>query len=170
MAVSPAAQAAQKFAETYGALVTGGAKTLPASTSGDIFLVTGGRVVITSLTGRVSTVIQAQATTLSVGNKPTGGSPAVATLCATADLNAKPVGTSLAVPQAAASALMVSGADGTLLWNTTLGAQGVPFVTGGLALVPAGSIQVTTAATSTGAIVWTMTWVPYDVGAVVTAA
>jgi hypothetical protein len=170
VAASPGAQAAQLFTSAYGAVVTGAAKTLPASTSGDIFLVTGGRVVVTSLTGVVSTVIQAQATTLSVGNKPTGGSSATATLCATADVNAKPVGTSLAVPQAKASALMVSGADGTLLWNTTAGAQGVPFVSGGIALVPAGSIQVTTVATSTGAIVWTVTYVPYDVGAVVTAA
>ncbi|HYS41944.1 MAG TPA: hypothetical protein VEO01_40520 [Pseudonocardiaceae bacterium] len=170
MPASPAAQAAQKFAETYGALVTGAAKTLPATASGDIFLVTGGRVIVTSLTGVVSTIIQAQATTLSVGNKPTGGSSAVATLCATADLNAKPVGTSLAVPQAKASALIVSGADGTLLWNTTSGAQGVPFENGGIALVPAGSIQVTTGATSTGAITWSVTWVPYDAGAVVTAA
>lgn len=170
MAVSPAAQAAQKFAETYGAVVTGGAKTLPATASGDIFVVTGGRVIITSLTGVVSTVIQAQATTLSVGNKPTGGSSAVATLCATADLNGKAVGTSLAVPQAKASALIVSAADGTLLWNTTSGGQGVPATSGGLLIVPAGSIQVTTGATSTGAIVWTVTYVPYDVGAVVTAA
>lgn len=169
MAINRVAQAAQLFTSAYGAVVTGAAKTLPASTSGDIFLVTG-RVIVTSLTGVVSTVIQAQATTLSVGNKPTGGSSATATLCATADLNGKPVGTSLAVPQAKASALMVSGADGTLLWNTSSGAQGVPFVSGGLLLVPAGSIQVTTVATSTGAIVWTVTYVPYDVGAVVTAA
>lgn len=170
MSVNPAAQAAQLMAAAYGALVTGGAKTLPASTSGDIFTVSGGRVIITSLTGVVSTVIQAQATTLSVGNKPTGGSSSTASLCATADLNGKPVGTSLAVPLAKASALIVSGADGTLVWNGSSGAQGSPFASGGLALVPAGTIQVTTAATSTGAITWSVTYVPYDAGATVVAA
>ena len=170
MAVSPGAQAAQMFVAAYGALVTGAAKALPATASGDIFTVTGGRVIVTSLTGVVSTVIQAQATTLSVGNKPTGGSSAVATLCATADLNGKPVGTSLAVPQAKASALIVSGADGTLVWNGGSGAQGTAFENGGLALVPAGAIQVTTGATSTGAIIWSVTYIPYDAGATVAAA
>lgn len=170
MGVSPSALAAGVFADAYGALVTGGAKTLPASTSGDIFLVTGGRVIVTSLTGVVSTVIQAQPTTLSVGNKPSGGSSSTASFCATADLNAKPVGTSLAVPQAKASALIVSGTDGTVLWNTSSGGQGVPATSGGLLLVPAGSIQVTTVATSTGAITWSVTYIPYDAGAVVTAA
>lgn len=169
MAINPAVQAAQLFAAGYGALVTGGAKALPASTSGDIFAVNGGRVIITSLTGVVSTVIQAQVTTLSVGNKPTGGASATATLCATADLNGKPVGTSLAVPAAKASALIVSGADGTVVWNGSSGGQGVGLASGGLALVPAGTIQVTTVATSTGAITWSVTWVPYDAGATITA-
>jgi hypothetical protein len=169
MAVNPAAVAAQLFAASYGIAETGAAKALPATTSGDIFQVSGGRVIITSLTGVVSTAIQAQATTLSVGNKPTGGVSATATLCATADLNGKPVGTSLAVPLSKASALIVSGADGTLAWNGSAGGQGSPFTSGGLALVPAGTIQVTTGATSTGAITWTVTYVPYDAGASVVA-
>lgn len=170
MPASPAAQAAQKFIETYGALVTGGPKTLPASGSGDIFSVAGGRVIITSLTGVVTTVIQAQACTISVGNKPTGGSSATTTLCAaSASVSGLAVGASLAVPQAKASALMFSGADGTLLWNTTSGAQGVPVVSGGLVIVPAGTIQITTSATNTGAIQWSVTYVPYDAGATVTA-
>jgi hypothetical protein len=170
MAVNPGTVASQLFAASYGRIVTGAAKALPATSSGDIFTVSGGRVIITSLTAVVSTAIQAQATTLSVGNKPAGGSSAVATLCATADLNGRPVGTSLAVPLAKASALLVSGADGTLVWNGSSGAQGSPFTAGGLALVPAGTIQVTTGATSTGAITWTVTYVPYDAGATVVAA
>lgn len=167
MSVSPSPLQVREA--SFGFLVTGGAKTLPASGSGDIFAVSNGRVIITSLTGVVSTVIQAQATTLSVGNKPTGGASATATLCATADLNGKPVGTSLAVPAAKASALIVSGADGTVVFNGSSGGQGIPVSSGGLALVPAGTIQVTTVATSTGAIIWSVTYVPYDVGATVTA-
>jgi hypothetical protein len=171
MPVSPAAQAAQLFTAAYGAVVTGAPKALPASTSGDIFLVTGGRVIVTSLTGVVTTVIQAQACTISVGNKPTGGSSATTTLCAaSASVSALAAGASLAVPQAKASALMLSAADGTLLWNTTSGAQGVPVTSGGLVIVPAGSIQITTSATNTGAIQWSVTYVPYDAGATVTAA
>ena len=169
MSVNPAGQAAQLFASAYGALVTGGAKTLPASTTGHIFTVAGGRVIVTSLTGVVSTVIQSQATTLSVGNTPAGGSASTASFCATLDLTGKAAGTSLAVPQAKATALLASGADGTFLWNTTSGGQGVPFTSGGLLIVPAGTIDVTTVATSTGAITWSVTYVPYDAGATVTA-
>ena len=154
MTVNPAGQAAQLFESQYGALVTGGAKTLPASTTGHIFTVAGGRVIVTSLTGVVSTAIQAQATTLSVGNTPAGGSASTASFCATLDLNGKAAGVSLAVPQAKASALLASGTDGTLLWNTTSGGQGITAENGGLLLVPAGTIDVTTAATSTGAITW----------------
>lgn len=157
------------FVSHYGALVTGGAKTLPASTTGHIFTVAGGRVIVTSLTGVISTAIQAQATTLSVGNTPTGGSASTASFCATLDLNGKVAGVSLAVPQAKATALLASGADGTFLWNTTSGGQGVPIASGGLLIVPAGTIDVTTVATSTGAITWSVTYVPYDSGATVTA-
>lgn len=173
MPVNPAAQAAQKFAETYGAIVTGGPKALPASTSGDIFNVNGGRVIVTSLTGVVTTVIQAQACTISVGNKPTGGSSATTTLCAaSASVSGLAVGASLAVPQAKANALIFSAADGTVLWNGTssTAGQGISVVNGGLVLVPAGTIQITTSATNTGAIQWSVTYIPYDTGAYITAA
>jgi hypothetical protein len=169
MPTSPAAAAAQKFYETYGALVTGGPKTLPQTATGGIFTVATGRVIVTSLTGSITTVIQTQATTLSVGNTPSGGSHSTASFCATLDLNAKPVGTTLCVPQAAATALLASTANGTFLWNTTSGGQGVPFVSGGLLIVPAGTIDVTTVANSSGAIQWSVTYIPYDVGAVITA-
>lgn len=169
MSVFP--RAAELFGAYYGFLVAGGPKTLPASTTGHIFTVSGGRVIVTTLTGVVTTAIQAQATTLSVGNTPTGGAASTASLCATLDLNGKVVGTSLAVPQAKASALISSGADGTLLWNgaTSSAAQGVAVSAGGLLLVPAGTIDVTTVATSTGAIQWSVTYLPYDAGATITA-
>ena len=169
MTVSPCRSGRPGRRGEYGAVVTGGAKTLPASTTGHIFTVAGGRVIVTSLTGVVHTVIQSQATTLSVGNTPTGGSASTASFCATADLDGMAAGVSVAVPQAAASALMVGGADGTLLWNTTSGAQGVGVAKRRPAAGPAGTIDVTTVATSTGAIIWTVTYVPYDVGAYVTA-
>ena len=36
-------------------------------------------------------------------------------------------------------------------------------------IVPAGAITVTTSATNTGAIVWSITYFPYDAGATVVA-
>lgn len=169
MSIGKYAQAAQLFASTYGLLVTGSAKTLPATTSGDIFTITGGRIIVTGITGVVSTAVQNQACTLSVGHKPTGGSSQVATLAtATAVTNAA-VGASLAVPpfssgspQALAVLATTSVVPGTDV--------GVALTSGGIAIVPAGSIQVTASATNTGAITWSVTYVPYDAGAVVTAA
>lgn len=156
------------FAANYGVLVTGAAKTLPASTSGDIFTVTGGRVVVTSLTGVVTTAIQNQACALSVGHKPTGGSSQVATLASATSIINFALGSSLAV------ASLNSGVAALVVLAPTAVVPGVDLGIsaddGGLALVPAGSIQVTTSATNTGAITWSVTYIPYDAGAVVTAA
>lgn len=158
------------FGAYYGFTVTGGAKTLPATTTGHIFTVAGGRVVITSLTAVVTTVIQAQACTLSVGNTPTGGSAAVASLAAaSASISGLAVGTSLAVPVAQASALILGAASGVLPANGAGTALGVPIIDGGIAIVPAGTIDVTTSATNTGAIKYSVTYVPYDAGANITA-
>jgi hypothetical protein len=167
--VSALPRPAELFGAYYGMLVTGGPKTLPASTTGHIFTVSGGRVIVTTLTGVVTTNIQSQTTTLSVGNTPTGGSASTTSFCTALDLTGKAAGVSLAVPQAKTSALLASGADGTLLWSTSAGAQGILISNGGLLLVPAGTIDVTTAATSTGAIQWSVTYVPYDAGATITA-
>jgi hypothetical protein len=151
----------------YGALVTGGAKTLPAlNTPQTIFNVVGGRVVITSLTAVVTTVVQSQACTLSVGNTPTGGSAAPTSLCTATSISGITVGTSLALPVAQTSALIVSSASGVILGNTI----SVPIQSGGIALVPAGAIIVQTSATNTGAIVYSVTYFAYDSGATITAA
>lgn len=169
MPVSPAAQAAQIFAAYYGALVTGAAKTLPASTSGDIFTVTGGRVIVTSLTGVVSTAIQNQACTVSVGHKPAGGSSQAATLASATAVTNAVLATSLAVPafSSGSPAALVVLAPTALVPGVDLG---VVATSGGIAMVPAGSIQITTSATNTGAIQWSVTYVPYDAGATVAAA
>ena len=168
MSVSPAAQAAQQFAAYYGALVTGGAKTLPGSTTGHLFTVAGGRVIITTVTAVVSTVIQAQACTISVGNTPTGGSASVASIAAaSSSVSGVAVGASFAVPpySSGAAALVFSGANGVL----PTADLGISLDDGGLYLVPAGTVDWTTSATNTGALIWTLGYVPYDAGATVTA-
>lgn len=167
MPVSPAAQAAQLLAAQYGALVTGGVKTLPASTSGDIFTVTGGRVIVTSVQGVVGTAIQNQACTLSVGHKPTGGSSQVATLASASSIIAAASGTMLSVIASGFPAALSVVAPTSVLIGTKIGQV---ISSGGLCVVPAGTIQVTTSATNTGDVVWSLTYVPYDSGAVVTAA
>ena len=166
MAVNPASQAAQAYVEPYGVVVTGGAKTLPTSATGHLFTVAGGRVVITSITGVVSTVVQAQACTISVGNTPTGGSGANTSLAtASASVSGLAAGASLyaLVFSSGAQALQLTGASGVFP------TFGVPLSSGGIAVVPAGTIDWTTSATNTGAVTWTVSYVAYDSGATVAA-
>lgn len=167
MSVNPAAQAVQLLAAAYGPVVTGAAKTLPATASGDIFTVTGGRVIVTSITGVVSTAIQNQTCTLSVGHKPTGGSSQTATLATATSIANLAVGGTLDVTGVSFPAALVVNAVTALTKGSDLG---VVLGSGGLALVPAGSIQVTTSATNTGAITWSVSYIAYDAGAVVVAA
>lgn len=169
MSTNPAVQASQLFAAAFGAVVTGGAKTLPATTTGHLFTVSGGRVIITSITGTVSTVVQAQACTVSIGNTPTGGSAAVASVAAaSASVSGLAVGASLGVPafsSGSPAALAFTGASGVLP-AVDLAVQ---VASGGICLVPAGTIDWTTSATNTGAVTWSVAYVPYDAGATVTA-
>lgn len=152
----------QLMEANYGLIVTGGPKTLPATGSGDIFTVTGGRVLVTSLVGQVSTAIQNQACTLSVGYNP-ASSPETTALCTATSIANLAVGVMVALPAAITSALVVAANAGVLA------APGKTISSSGIAVVAAGTIDVTTSATNTGAIIWTVTYIPYDTGASVTA-
>lgn len=165
MAISPASQAAQLFAAAYGAVVTGAAHTLPASATGHLFTVNTGRVIITSVTGVVSTVIQAQACTIAIGNTPTGGSNSASLATASSSVSGLAVGASLYVPvfSSGPQALAFSGASGVV------SGAAAALRNDGIALVPAGTIDWTTSATNTGAVTWSVSYIPYDAGATVTA-
>lgn len=134
----------------YGVRSDKATAVLPASTTGTIFTVAGGRVIILALIGEVTTIIQAQATTLKMVSTPTVGS--AIDLCTTADLSALEVGGRVALPGAVGSALTKQNAGGLALQNVNL-------------LVPAGTIQLTTVATSTGSVKWSCWWIPFDQGA-----
>jgi len=159
--------AAQLFQAIYGQVVTGTAKTLPASGTGHLFTVSGGRVVVTSMTATVSTVVQAQACTVSVGNTPAGGSGANTSIAtASASVSGLALGAAFYVPaftSGSPSALAFTGASGVM------SGTGVQLASGGICVVPAGTVDWTTSATNTGAAAWSLTYVPYDAGATVTA-
>lgn len=152
--VNPSNVDAQSFTSvSWGFRVDKAAATLPGTGNQTIFTVAGGRIAINLLLGEVTTVIQAQATTLKVTSVPTVGT--AVDLTATLDINAKEVGT----------LLLVEG-DGTALIGLNAGAAysslGRPVL-----IVPAGIIRITTGATSTGATKWAMWYVPLDDGATV---
>ncbi len=141
-----------------GILVSRATATLPATAAQNIFTISGGRILLVALIGEVTTIIQAQSTTVKVTSTPTAGS-AIDMSSTGADVNALEVGgrIALANPPAAATALVKTNAGYTNL-------EGIRTV------VPPGPISYTTGATSTGSIKWDLLYVPYDTGAQVVAA
>lgn len=140
-------------------LISEPAAVLPATATANIFTVSGGRVIVTSLVGTVTTATTVTATTLSIGTVPTvgtAGASALATAVAVASLE---VGTMVCLPSTIGGALRV----GTNASTPAAVLEGAGFV------VSAGSISITTSATNTGAMKWDLTYIPYDTGASVVA-
>ncbi len=144
------------------ATASGAGIALPASTTGQVFRVKGGRVLVKLLLGEVTTIIQAQATTFKFSSKKLDtASAAVGTavdLCATLDLNAREVG-----------GLIVVEGDGTAAVGSNAGAAYIGSQ-GGTFILPQGEVYATTVATSTGAIKYDMWYQPLDAGAYVEPA
>ncbi len=132
------------------------AATLPASTTQDIFTVSGGRVLVTSLTGEVTTVVQAQVCNLSVVHVTTVGGDI--TLASTVDINADEAGT-LYVVEGDGTAL-VPQSSGVVLWSAGSGPM----------ILAEGTMNITTSATNTGATAWELWYWPLDSGASVASA
>lgn len=141
-----------------GTLVAGTAKTVPQNATSTIFTVSGGRVAITSLVGKVTTVIGGTTPALKLVATPTTGT--ANDLCTAGTITSDEVGTLYALPGGTGSALNISGSgSGGVTGQTT------PVI------VAAGTIGVNdSAADATGAIQWQLTYVPLDNGASVTAA
>lgn len=148
-----------------GLRVEKAAFTLPATTSTAMFTVSGGRVIITSLVGEVTTAVQAQACNLNVTIDPDGAG-AAADLVAATEINGDAVGTFYTVSGVQADLLGSQTTGGTQVPTHALARVGV----GGGFMVPEGSILLKTSATNTGATSWTLTYIPLDNGASVAAA
>lgn len=139
-----------------GILVSRATATLPASGLGHIFTVSGGRIFVKYLVGEVTTQIQAQACTVKVTHTPTTGT-AVDWSAVSGSISGLEVGGKLALPAAAATALVTGNAGGVIApqasWVATVG-----------------TIDITTSATNTGSVKWDLIYVPLDSGAQVVAA
>jgi hypothetical protein len=128
---------------------------LPQSTTASLFTITGGPILLTSIVGTVTTQIQAQATTYKLtANHATGVD---VDLCSTLDLTGKAVGTLLGITGTFATALVGAGAGATVIPVQPV-------------LVNVGTIDATTVASSTGAIQWTITYIPWAANAAVAVA
>lgn len=143
------------LALALGRVVQRAAATIPQTATGTLFAVSGGRVVVTSIVGQVTTVIQAQANAVKLRATPTVGS--VNDLSGTVDINGAAVGSLLSFTGLAGDALVLSTGGGISLARNPV-------------LVAPGNIGLNTAASSTGQIKWTLTYYVYDIGASVAAA
>ena len=141
----------------YGLKVDRATAELPETTTGGIFTITVGRIILTSLVGEVTTVIETQACNLSVTSTPTTGT-AVA-LCAVLNVTAAEVGCLFGITGIQANALfsIPAGGGGTYAMRQRW-------------VLPVGSLGLLTSATNTGSVKWSMTYIPFDDGASVAAA
>ncbi|MGW2720848.1 hypothetical protein [Streptomyces sp. NPDC001492] len=141
-----------------GILVSRATNTLPASATGNIFVVSGGRILVRGLVGEVTTAVQNQACTLAIGTAPTVGTGSTTALGTASSIIAAPIGTHMTANPGGATAVDLSTQAGTLISAAAL------FV------VPVGNITITTSATNTGSVKWDLVYVPLDNGAQVVAA
>jgi hypothetical protein len=137
-----------------GSSVSKAAAALPATTTGNLFTITGGRILLTGIVGEVTTVIQTQACNTKVVFDPTATGSNV-DLCANLDITGAVVGSFFTITGTAATAMQ----NGLAVVGMT-----IPWV-----LQP-GAVALTTAATNSGQVKWKMWYMPIDSGVTVAAA
>ena len=138
-----------------GTKVDRAAASLPQTATGSLFLVTGGRVILTSLLGEVTTAVQAQATNTKIVATPTTGT--VNDLSAAVDMTGAIVGSLFGITGLAADVAVKSTGGGISNLRNPI-------------IVAIGAIGLNTGASSTGAMKWSITYIPFDDGASVAAA
>jgi hypothetical protein len=131
---------------SLGFSVAKAAANLPATTSANLFTITGGRILLTAIVGQVTTVIQTQANNLNLAFDPTVAGSNV-NLCAVLNISAHAVGTLYSITGVPTDAML----SGLAVMSMT-----TPVI-----LQP-GAIVATTSATNTGQVSWKMWYMPLD--------
>jgi hypothetical protein len=139
----------------FGNVVSRATAALPQTTQAALFTVTGGRVLVTSIVGEVTTVIQTQANNTKLVANPTTGTDV--DLCAVLSVSADEVGCLYGITGLFSDAMVGANAGATVVPRNPV-------------VVPAGSIDLNCAASNTGSVKWILTYVPLDDGASVAAA
>lgn len=139
----------------YGQKVDRATATLPQTATGALFNVTGGRILLKSIVGEVTTILGATATNAKLVSTPTTGT--AVDLCAVLAIASKEVGTLFGITGLFSDALVGANAGASVAPR-----NGV--------VIPIGSIGLNTSANNTGSVKWSITYVPLDNGATVTAA
>lgn len=132
---------------------------LPAGTAHNLFTISG-NVLILSIIGEVTTVIETQANNTKL--KFTSTSPGSTTdLCAVLDITAKAVGSLFSITGTLATAMKVT-TNNLIVPADNLAAPGL--------VLGAGAILLDCAATNTGKVAWSIFYVPLEDGAAIAAA
>lgn len=141
-----------------GNYVNRAAAALPQTASGNIFSVTTGRVILTSFQGVVASALGATVTNLKVTFTPTTGT-------------AQDIASNLAVTSfAAGRVLTLNPTIGSALVSAATAVSGVaPALACGQIYLPVGTMSITTDASNTGTVQWSLTYVPLDAGAAMAA-
>lgn len=134
----------------FGIKVDKATAALPQTATGTLFTVAGGRILLTSIVGEVTTVIQTQANNTKLVSTPTTGT--AVDLCAVLDITADEVGCLYGITGTFATAMVGSNAGATVIPATRI-------------VIPIGTIGLSCAASNTGSVKWSMTYVPLDDGA-----
>ncbi|MCU1687772.1 MAG: hypothetical protein JWQ81_8511 [Amycolatopsis sp.] len=140
-----------------GSKVERATAALPQTATGNIYTVAGGRILVTGLVGEVTVATGAVATNLKISTAPTTGT--AVDLTANTLVTSKEVGSQYTLPAASGSAGIVKN-----------GGAGGQFPTHQPYIIPIGAISITTDASDTGSMKWTLTYIPLDDGASVVAA
>ena len=147
-----------KGAGDLGRVVERATAALPQTAASALFTVATGRVIVTSIIGEVTTVIQTQADNTKLTFDPTAAG-ATQDLCAALDITADAVGTMYSITGTPATALQDAL---NFVPSSKMLAQPI--------ILKPGSILLDCAASNTGSVKWTLTYWPLDTGASVAAA
>jgi hypothetical protein len=147
-----------KGAGDFGRVVERATAALPQTTASALFTVATGRVIVTSIIGEVTTVIQTQANNTKLTFDPTAAG-ATQDLCAVLDITADAVGTMYSI----------TGTPATAMQDALNFLPSSKVLARPLILKP-GSVLLDCAASNTGSVKWTLCYWPLDTGASVTAA
>lgn len=145
----------QAVQDLLGKQVSRATATLPQSTTGDLFTVTGGLVRLNAIYGIVTTAIQNQANNTKLISTPASGS--AVDMCAVLDIANDEAGCLYTVTGLPSDALYGPNA-GLGQWTYR------PLI------LPVGSIKLSCAASNTGSVRWVAWYTPLEPGAALKAA
>lgn len=155
MELSPALVDSAAFrAVRMGFRVDRDAAALPQTAQEALFTIANGRVLALIL-GEVTTVIQTQANNTKLVHNPGTGTDM--DLCAVLNISADEVGTLYGLTGVPADAMLGAG-------------QAVRLSASAAVVLKPGTLDLSTAASNTGAVKWTVWYVPIDDGATMEAA